>query len=338
MFSEKYMKIIDEIEDGKTCNEICLSLGISRKQLYYYMQSLKNEGINFSRKYYSNGVIKYSLDNRIINKDEDNSIDLITRSNSENERFIVFSDSHFGNENEKKELHDKLFEYATKNDIHVLLCCGDILDGTYTKGIKKRSREEVIDQIVHFLDIFPFDKNITVIGVLGDHDYSILSIYGINIKNLFDNKRHDLVFGGFNNTNINIKNDNIVLYHHLNGGNITPKASPIILKGHPHNYSSTRREDGTVDICVPSTSGIMDILPSSLIMDLTFKHGYISEADFKQLLFLDKDYIVSTNRYEFKKKMQDKYSPVKNEEHFYHERDLDELLEYNKNKTLSIKK
>ncbi len=338
MFSEKYMKIIDEIEDGKTCNEICLSLGISRKQLYYYMQSLKNEGIDFTRKYYSNGVIKYELDNKNNLKQEENSINLITRTSSDFEKFIVFSDSHYGNENEMEDLHNRMFEYAVKNNIHILFCCGDILDGTYTKGIKNRSRDEVIDQIINFLEKFPFDKNITTIGVLGDHDVSILSIYGINLKTLLDNKRHDIVFGGYNNTNVNIKNDNIVLYHHLNGGNILPKASPIILKGHTHNYSSIKREDGTVDINVPSTSGIMDILPSALIMELSFKYGFISEASIRQLLFLDKEYVVSNNRYEFNKKTHDRNIQIKNEEHFYPERGLEELLEYNKNKVLSKKK
>lgn len=315
MYSSKYLKIVKEIEDGKTCNEICSSLGISRKELYYYMQSLKNEGIDFIRKYYTNGIIMYTSikKGRDINT-ETNTVNLITQTRGNYEKFLVLSDTHLGNDRARLDLIKRAYEYARKNDINVVLLCGDLLDGTYTKGIKERSINEIFDQIGYFIDKYPFDDSITNVTVLGDHDYSLLSTYGINLKDVLYNKRHDFLIGGFNNTNVNIKNDMIILNHHLNCGNITTGYSPIILKGHTHNYSSTKREDGTLDVNVPSISEVMDAHPSALTLELDFKDGYIVGADIKQILFLDKDYTISSCRYEFKRNNVEKTKPITNEE------------------------
>ena len=329
MYPVKYLTIIKEIDDGKTCNEICSSLSISRKELYYFMQSLKNEGIDFIRKYYSDGVIKYAPVKKardIVNTDS-NTVDLITQTNGNYEKFLVISDTHLGHPKERLDLLDRVYNYARKNDIGVIFLCGDLIDGTYTKSVKERSRDEIFKQVEYFINKYPFDNNITNIAVLGDHDYSALSTYYINLKDVLMNKRHDFLIGGYNNTSVNIKNDNIHLFHSLNGGKITTNGySPIILKGHTHAYSSAKKEDGTLEISVPSISEVMEAMPSALQLELDFRGGYIVGADVKQILFLDKDNIVSNCRYEFKRNNMEKISPVKNEEIFYEERDLMDMI------------
>ena len=327
MFKDYYMKLIKSIDDGLTCNEICESLNISRKQLYSLLNYLKLDGINFNRRYQSNGVLVYEPLKKIrdINNDN-NSVNLITNYGSLEERSLVISDLHFGNENERLDLIERAYKFCIKNDIHVILIAGDIIDGTYTKGIKERKEEEVYEQIRHLVNDFPYDSNIINIGVLGDHDHSVLTTNYINLKEVLNNKRHDICIGGYNNTNINIKNDNIMLYHHLNGGSITPGFSPIILKGHGHTYSALKRDDGVLDISVPALSSVMGDHPSALLLDLSFKDGYIYEADVKQVLFLDKDEIVSNHRYEFKNS-REKINPVKYEMDFYDERNIFDIIQ-----------
>ena len=321
MFSDYYMKVIKSINDGLSCNEICTSLNISRKQLYSLLLYLKNDGINYTRRYQADGVLYYEPVKKLRDTNESNSVTLHTQYGGKEQRVLVISDLHFGNSKERLDLIERAYNFCLKNDIHVILIAGDLLDGTYTKGIKERREEEVYEQVRHFVRDYPFDDKIINIATLGDHDYSILTTNQINLKDVIGNKRHDICIGGYNNTTVNIKNDNIMLYHHLNCGSITSGYTPIILKGHGHNYSSIKRDDGVLDISVPALSSVMDEHPSALILDMIFKDGYICEADVKQVLFLDKDYVVSNNRYEFKNS-REKINPVKNEVDFVEERDL----------------
>lgn len=57
--SEQTKKLMELINEGKTCNEICAILKISNKQLYNNLTNLRNKGLIYRRKYYQNGVIVY---------------------------------------------------------------------------------------------------------------------------------------------------------------------------------------------------------------------------------------------------------------------------------------
>lgn len=318
MYSSQYMKIVKEIGEGKTCDQICNSLNISRKQLYYYMQMLKNDGIDFGRKYYSDGSVMYEPIRKLRDlKAEKNQINLITPVGSTTESFLVISDTHFGNEKERLDLINRAYNFAIKHGIHIIFICGDLLDGTYTLGVKDRRIEETFAQIEHFIKDYPYDKSVINIAVLGDHDYSIMNNHQINLKEVINSKRHDIAVGGFNNVTVGIKNDSILLYHHLAGGAINPFYSPVMLKGHSHDYSITHRDEGTLDISVPSLSDIKDVHPSALYLEVEFKEGYIVEADVKQVLFLDKDYVVSNYRHIFNRTNCEKISPIMNEENMF---------------------
>ena len=53
-------QLLQLLKVGKNNREICESLNISSSQLYDELLKLKNRGIRHSRKYYSDGSIKYS--------------------------------------------------------------------------------------------------------------------------------------------------------------------------------------------------------------------------------------------------------------------------------------
>ena len=59
MMTEQTIKLIELINEGKTCNEICHILNISNKQLFNNLTILQNKGFHYNRKYYSNGAIVY---------------------------------------------------------------------------------------------------------------------------------------------------------------------------------------------------------------------------------------------------------------------------------------
>lgn len=51
--------LLQLLKDGKNNREICEILNISSNQLYEELLKLKNKGLSYSRKYYSDGSIKY---------------------------------------------------------------------------------------------------------------------------------------------------------------------------------------------------------------------------------------------------------------------------------------
>ena len=135
-------KLLKLIEDGKTLNEICALLHLSREQLYNDFIELKNNGFFFQRKYYENGTMKYVPilsveDLQAYYKYKDLTRTLITDRNENSFRFLFLADLHFGNDAEEVKLVEEAFDYAKKNGIHIILCGGDLIEGTYSQWIEK---------------------------------------------------------------------------------------------------------------------------------------------------------------------------------------------------------
>ena len=53
------------INENKTINEISLELGLSNKQIYNLITTIKNKGLEYKRNYFSSGDIIYSLNKEI---------------------------------------------------------------------------------------------------------------------------------------------------------------------------------------------------------------------------------------------------------------------------------
>ena len=297
--SELMNLIIKEIAENKTINEICNELNISRKKLYYYLQLLKNKGFIFKPNYCSNGEIKYNLDclHSINMYNKFNDLDISIEPVDSDLKTLVISDLHFGNELERRDLVDKLFNYCIKNNIHIILCCGDLLDGTFSKG--NQIIENGIEQIQYFIKNYPYDKNISTLAVLGDHDFSILREYNYDPAILISRQRHDIGIGGYNYSTINIKNDKIQLHHKFNGEpSTTINTSKIVLHGHSHKYNANISNQNILHINVPALCGIITPIPSALEMNLKFKKKNINTATFKQLMLINNN-IIELNEIEF---------------------------------------
>ena len=309
--------IIEEIKNGKSNSEICETFNISQSILYKALLNLQNNGIEVLRKYYSNGEIVYKPISTITDFKKNKFISLektiITDENENEIKFLVISDLHFGNSDERLDLIDKAFNYCAKNGINNILCGGDFIDGNFSQGEQKIS--DVYKQIEHFIKNYPSDKNILTYGVAGDHDFSAFTNNYLNLVEICNNLRHDIIIGGFNNTTIAIKNDLIHLYHFVNNGEILQTNAPIILHGHSHKFASNI-VNNVLNVTIPSLSNVVTDMPTALELNLTFNRGLFKLATIKQIYFGEKDIVLNEQIHDLSKNRRANYCAIKNVESY----------------------
>lgn len=283
------------LEQGKSCNEICETLGISNKQLYNNLTNIKNKGFLFSRKYTSNGDILYKQTNFIPEEDNESIIKL----DEQYLKVMVISDLHYGNEKENSKRIEQVFNYCKNNNIHIIFCCGDFLDGTYSQGLQVI--KNFYEQVDYFIKNYPFDKNILTFGVGGDHDLSGITNQGQNFLEAIDNYRHDCIVPSYCNSVVKIKNISILLHHHIPKDSI-PESYLINLFGHSHKYSITFGSNSQLLVKVPSISDInvnsYNVLPSALELEFVFEKDELKLLQFNQLYFENKLYLLNQMIYE----------------------------------------
>ena len=315
-------RLIAMIKEQKTSNEICEELHITPEKLTADLLNLKNNGFTYYRKYYSNGNIRYNGVNSIYNlkdlKNMSQDRTIITDAEDNSLKVLLISDLHFGNDLERIDLINKAFDYCVKNGIHLIFCGGDIIDGTYTAGSQKIT--DVYKQAEHFIKNYPSDKSILTFSVAGDHDLSALNTYCLNLIDLCNNYRHDFIIGGYNNMTINLKNDKIQLFHHINNGSLIETCSPIILHGHSHQYKITIINN-KLHIIVPSLSNINQPMPTALELELTFYKGYIRNASVKQINLENNDIILNEANFDLIRQIVTSSEIIRNTENFNQDND-----------------
>ena len=339
MMSEQTLKLIELINEGKTCNEICHILNISNKQLYNNLTILQNKGLNYKRKYYSNGSIIYKPLTSITelkNLFTSNESTIITSPNELELKVLLFSDLHFGNEFERKDLVDRAFNYCIKNNIHIIFLCGDMIDGTITRVQQYISN--IYKQIDHFIKDYPFDKNILTFGVGGNHDQDGLKKGGQDIISILKNYRHDIIITSYNNSLINIKNDQIQLFHITKNGKLVESKASIICHGHHHKYSCEQEKNKILHIIVPSLSDISfnQPMPSAIDMTLQFDKGFIYDVFLKQIYFGKRDYTLNEIKFNMLRERNTQNQDILNEENLKEEF-FDDMNNKEKNLIKSIR-
>lgn len=315
--SEQTIKLIELINEGKTCNEICHILNISNKQLYNNLTILQNKGFYYKRKYYSNGAIVYEPIKFIKKINEfytSNESSIITDSNELELKVLLISDLHYGNEFERNDLVDRAFNYCIKNDIHIIFLCGDMIDGTFSHV--EQDISNVYEQIEHFVKDYPFDKNILTFSVGGNHDENGLRKSGQNIIEILRNYRHDIIISSYNNFFIDIKNDQIQLFHITHKSKVIKSKSSIVLHGHSHKYSCEQEKSKILHIYVPSLSDLNfnQPMPTAIQMTLQFDKGYIYDTYLNQIYFGNEDYILNEIKFNLLRGRYVKNSSILNEE------------------------
>lgn len=72
----------------------------------------------------------------------------------------------------------------------------------------------------------------------------------------------------------------------------------MTLHGHAHKYVTRLKQNGGLDIVVPSLSNLSDTLPTALEMNLFFRFGKVEKVDLKQVYFDNTDIILSEENYD----------------------------------------
>lgn len=311
-----YKVLIDLINKNASNADICKQLNITFSELTSKLLELKNLGISYQRKYYSNGMIQYVPISRISclkNNAKQSQEETIITDKFENEiRIVASSDFHYGNSGCRQDLIEKAFNYCVQNGIHIIMCGGDLLDGVFSKGTQIIS--DPYEQVKYFLENYPHDDSILTFSVGGDHDLSILNSSCLDLSLITSNYRPDVIIPGYNNSIINIKNDMIHLYHHTENGVKFTRDAGITLHGHSHNYSIRTSYNGkSLDICVPSLSNILQPVPTILDMAIKFKNGFISEVCVKQIMLENKQIVLGEFNYY---KDNNTVGPINNTENY----------------------
>ena len=311
-----YKVLIDLINKNVSNADICKQLNITFSELTAKLLELKNLGISYQRKYYSNGMIQYVPISRISclkNNAKQSQEETIITDKFENEiRIVASSDFHYGNSGCRQDLIEKAFNYCVQNGIHIIMCGGDLLDGVFSKGTQIIS--DPYEQVKYFLENYPHDDSILAFSVGGDHDLSILNSSCLDLSLVTSNYRPDVIIPGYNNSIINIKNDMIHLYHHTENGVKFTRDAGITLHGHSHNYSIRTSYNGkSLDICVPSLSNILQPVPTILDMAIKFKNGFISEVCVKQIMLENKPIVLGEFNYY---KDNNTVGPINNTENY----------------------
>lgn len=209
--SETNKLILEMIKQNKSIEEISEVVKLSYRQLFNRISSLENQGYEVKRKYCSSGNLTYTFSN-------DNSYHLNDSfelfNDAQELKLMVISDLHIGNIKSDEEALNTIYNHCAKNGIHIIIICGDIIDGTYSQT------EMIVDpekQIEHLIKIYPFDKSILNLYSIGDHDSSI-SKKGMSLALALNKRRHDICplsnqIKEYQTDKITINTNNILVSH-----------------------------------------------------------------------------------------------------------------------------
>ena len=285
-------ELLELLKKQATIDDLSNWFSLSQKQIYQRILKLKNKGYNILRKDFASGKVQFELTNKII--DDTNEKILYTLPNTDSLRVIVSSDTHLGNIKQNIEALNGEYDYAAKNDIHVILGCGDMLDGFFSSKFKFSIYNSYDEQFEKALKTYPFDSSIINYNVLGNHDEDYLNNNYVDIRNAILNRRYDIFPISYKNASIKIKNDEIKLFHPSEKCNYKLDDN-IVFRGHSHKAkfvdSEHANQQGTY-VYVPTLSNMNNDIPSIYDVEFFFNSvGIIKEINISTLVFINGEFI-----------------------------------------------
>jgi hypothetical protein len=294
--------ILGLINEGLTLNQIMEELNIDRITLLENLKSLMLNSYLYPN-YLSDGNITYSL----YKKEEQNTKQI--EIYNDHLKTIFISDLHLGHQLDGLEHLDDVYNYAIKNNIHIIMNGGDLLENTYVTGEQFLKEKTIESQIEYAIKQHPFDKNIINFILYGNHDYYSLKNSNIDIAKLIEQERFDLVSLGYLRGYVKLKSDYIILNHKsktILNQKIENLAS-LCFSGHSHRYKISMGDKK--EIHLPTLSFIYpasyDIKPLNGFLDVEFSFnskGYIHKAYIKQMTFQNQIELASETEIILKKR------------------------------------
>lgn len=285
--TENQKRLLELLKYQCTMDLLSEKLFLSPKQVYQRIIMLKNAGYNISRKDFEAGDVSFELSN--IRYVDTNEKIIYTKKDSNILRCIVSSDNHLGNTYQNLDANNAMYNYAVKNDIHIILNCGDFLNGLIRSKIGKPFNNIHQEQLSRALKDYPYDPKIINYVCLGNHDLDFLNSAKIDLKNAIERKRFDIVPVGYETSKIFVKNEEIVLCH-----SNTEITDGVLFRGHSHISKSvvTDADKAKATIFVPTMSNLLYDKNYSFpsFLDVTFKlaQGKICNIHISQLIYVDK--------------------------------------------------
>lgn len=260
--------------------DIKKEMNISHNDFLKGLNELEKMGTIITRNYLENGAIKYGLGqnpeiNNLVKKNIYN-VRLNHIRKTQNIKFLAMSDLHFGSIYERLDLVDKVFEYCTKNNIHIILNCGDFIN-----GIQRREYQKILyveGQIEHFLNKYPYDRHILTFGVMGNHDFEAYK-YGISLSKACYNNRPDIIIADDDCINFNYQKESIFLSHGKFNAN---DDCNISLYGHYHKFSFNYNNN-CLKLDIPTLSDMTREKPSIVLLDVYLNNGIIENLEVKNV-------------------------------------------------------
>lgn len=250
-------RLLKLIEKNLSIDEICNELNISVKELKRRIESIKYDGYNIDKRYSYKGDYNYYINK----KPESGNKKVFNIDDVENIfRIIAVSDTHLCHTKSDIEYIYQIYEYAIKNNINIIIHCGDLLEGVF------QSEYDHEGQIKYFLENYPYAPNVLNFIAFGNHEEEFVTDCGFNLKKVFDKEREDIISLGFGQSKLNIKDNNIFVSHKK----ILNQEYGIKLAGHSHRFRFYSDNLGPI-IIVPTLSNYLHTTDYPGALDIEIK-------------------------------------------------------------------
>lgn len=279
--------IVESMNNGATLNQLSKITNLSELELGNIIKNLCDDGFCIERSYNSDGVIQYNLNNDFSNKG------IFIDAVSDEVRAIVISDLHIGFNPTKEGLiyMEYIYDYAVKNNIHIIFVLGDLFHGVNNHVDDKYAA--IKEQINNFFEKYPYSSNILNFILLGNHEYSMVTECGFDLARIIE-KRVDVINLGYGIGKVMISEELIGFKHDLVVTKIQDNLSDcrINFKGHTHKC-----EIYPNSVIVPAllTEPFYNDLLSTGFLDVSFylKKRYIEQVRLKHMGFLPKIQLIN---------------------------------------------
>lgn len=132
-------------------------------------------------------------------------------SKIDSDKMLIISDTHLGSRLQNYYYLDLLYEYAIKNNIHVILHGGDLMQGSVKPVLVEYSN--MYEQASSVIKKYPYDENINNYILFGNHDYFVFR-KSEALEDLFLDRK-DMNLLGVKKSYLNWNNYLISISHHL---------------------------------------------------------------------------------------------------------------------------
>lgn len=274
--------ILSKLLDGESVNEIAKSLNKTPIQIHKQIKYIINSGYTFSSEIKDDGNVIYRPEYAL--KTPETNTAYLKLENGHFKAMLI-SDLHLGNINQNIRYLNAIYEYCAKEGIHIIINAGDVIDGTFSKSRQKISDPE--KQIAYTIKNHPFDENIVNLICYGNHDYSALENFGINVNQMINSARPDLIGLGFGISIVNLESDQFFIKHPVNNIGLKTIDKKLIICGHKHKAALFNQRN-TFIVNVPSLSDLCfdnkQKYPGAYKMELVLNKGFIKAGYFEHLI------------------------------------------------------